>query len=149
MIVDSFTFDSENEKVLLNIFIEPLQIEEKTVYVVGLINPDETIPSQEQLREIALNAETVSPFEHSVTLDELSAYIQESVRSGTWATSFLISEHSLEIDAPASAYDEGLADATRGLHCSANPHVSGTKEADDWEEGWLEGQRGNFEDFNN
>lgn len=147
MIIDSFAVDGGHEKVYLNIFIEPLQTEEKTVYVVGLTNPGETIPSLEQLREIALNAETVSPFETSVTLDELSAYIQDSVHSGTWATPFLISEHSLEIDAPASAYDEGVADATRGLHCSANPHVGGTKEADDWHEGWLNGQRGNFHDI--
>jgi hypothetical protein len=147
MIIDTFVFGGDHERVRLNVFIEPLDVDEKTVYVVGLTNPGEGIPSQEKLREIALSAETVSPFEGSLTLNELCKYIQDAVHSGTWAAPLLIPEQLLEISAPLNPYEEGLADAARGLHYNANPHVGGTKEADDWDEGWLKGRSGNLDEL--
>lgn len=145
MIIDSFSFDGERETVWLNVFIEPLEIDEKTMYIVDIANAGEGIPSPQKLREIALTAETIAPSEEPLSLELLCAYIQDSVNSGTWATPFLISEQLLDIGAPMSAFEEGLSDAARGLHYNANPHVEGTKEADEWDEGWSVGRNGDFD----
>ncbi len=145
MIIDSFSFDSDNERAWFNVFIEPVDIDEKIFYVVGVVESGEGIPTKEKLHAIALQAETISPFEKPVTLNDLCIHIQDAIQAGTWETPFLISEPLLEISAPLSAYEEGVADAVRGLHYNANPHLEGTTEADDWDEGWVAGRKGNFE----
>ena len=148
MIIDSFSVTTDNENSWCNVFIEPVDIEGKTVYVVGLSNPGEGIPSAGALHQIALTAETISPFQNAVSLEVLCTLIQDAVRSGTWAAPFVISEDLIKIEAPASAFKEGQSDAIRGLHFNANPHLHGTQEADDWDEGWAVGRSGNFDGLN-
>lgn len=147
MIVDSFEYNNEHERTWCNVYIEPLESKEKTIYVVGIVNPGEQIPSQEDLRQIALTAEAITPFEEALSLDSLCSYIRDAIHSGTLVTPFLISEQLLEMNVPANCYEEGVADAARGLHYNANPHVEGTIEADDWDAGWLVGHDGKLEDL--
>lgn len=116
--------------------------------LVGVTSPGEGIPLKHKLQEMALVAETISPFTQAVTLEVLCDYIQTAeVNSGTWAVPFLISEELIQVNAPISAFEEGRADAARGRHYNANPHIAGTAEADEWDEGWMEGRDGNFDDL--
>lgn len=147
MIVHSFSYDNGQEHTWQNIFIEPVDIAGQTMYLVGVTSPGEGIPSKHKLQEMALLAETISPFRQAVTLEVLCDYIQTAVNSGTWAVPFLISEELIQVNAPTSAFEEGRADAARGMHYNANPHIAGTAEADEWDEGWMEGRDGNFDDL--
>lgn len=148
MIIDSFSVTTDGENNWCNVFIEPVDIEGKTAYVVGLSNLGEGIPSADALHKIALTAETISPFEHAISLEVLCTLIQDAVRSGTWSSPFVISEELIKIETPASAFEEGQSDAIRGLHYNANPHLDGTQEADDWDEGWVIGRSKNFDGLN-
>ncbi len=147
MIVHSFPFVHEDENIWYNVFIEPIDADEKVMYLIGLSKPGEGIPPKEKLKEIALTAETISPFEHVVSLPALCTFIQDAMHAGTWETPFLISEKLIEIKAPASAFEEGQSDAARGLHYNANPYAEQTMEFDEWDEGWIAGCGGNFEDL--
>jgi hypothetical protein len=40
-----------------------------------------------------------------------------------------------------------MFDAARGLHFNANPHPNGADEAATWDEGWLAGRDGTFDDL--
>ena len=86
MIVHSFHFEHEDENTWYNVFIEPLDTDDKMMYLVGLTKPGEGIPSEERLKEIALTAETISPFNHTISLPALCILIEDSMRSGTWKT---------------------------------------------------------------
>ncbi|PUA27443.1 MAG: hypothetical protein B0W54_12750 [Cellvibrio sp. 79] len=145
MIVHSFPFEHEDENSWYNVFIEPLDADGNVMYLIGLTKPGEGIPSNERLKEIALTAETISPFDHSISLPALCILIEDSMRSGTLKTPFLIPEKLIEIKTPSSAFEEGQYDAARGLHYNANPHVEGTPEFDEWDEGWVAGRGGNLE----
>lgn len=147
MIVHSFSYDDGHEHIWQNVFIEPVDMAGRTMYLVGVTSPGEGIPTKPKLQEMALIAEAISPFKQAVTLETLCDYIQTSVYSDTWAVPFLISEDLIQISAPTSAFEEGRADAARGMHYNANPHIVGTAEADDWDEGWVEGRDGNFDDL--
>lgn len=144
MIVDSFPFDNGYEHTWQNVFIEPVEMSGKTLYLVGLCDPGEGIPSRGKLNEMALMAETISPFDNAVTLEVLCSYVKDAAHMGTWAAPFLISENLIEINAPTSAFEEGRSDAARGLHYNANPYAEKTVEFDEWDEGWLAGSDGNF-----
>ena len=147
MIVDSFPFNHEDEHSWFNVFIEPVDIRGKTMYLVGRSHLGEGIPKREKLQEMALTAETITPFDETVSLEALCSYIRDSMSAGTWEVPFLISEEIIEMRAPSSAYEEGAFDAARGLHYNANPHAEGTEEADQWDEGWLAGRDGDFDDL--
>lgn len=144
MIIDSFHVDAGCEHTWCNVYIEPLHIDGKVMYLVGTTAPGEGIPPKEQLYRFAEMAETVSVFNNGLTLEALCILIKDAVQSGTWGTPFLISEKLIDIPAPCSPYEEGLADAVRGLHYNANPYKDGTEFADQWDEGWAEGRAGNF-----
>jgi len=147
LIVDCFSLDSGHERILCNVFIEPVDVQGTTLYVVGTCDPGEGIPKPQTLQELASMAETIRPFEKPVSLEGLCSYIRESVVAGTWATHFLISEALVEARAPQSAFEEGMFDAARGLHFNANPHPDGTDEAGQWDEGWLAGRDGRFDEL--
>lgn len=147
MIVDSFELNNDCENAWCNIYIEPSESGEKTIYVVGIVNAGEQLPSQEDLKKIALSAETITPFDEPLSLESLCSYIRDAIHSGTCVTPFLIPEQFLEMNVPANCYEEGVADAARGLHHNANPHIEGTVEADDWNAGWLVGRKGDLEDL--
>lgn len=142
MIVHSFSLEHHDEDVWYNIFIEPLDLDEKLLYLVGLSKSGEGIPTKEELRKIALNAETISPFEHTVSIQALCTLIEDSLHAATLEVPFLISEKLIEIKTPVSAFEEGQYDATRGLHYNANPYVKGTNEFNEWDEGWESGLEG-------
>lgn len=147
MIVHSFSYDDGHEHIWQNVFIEPVDMAGQTMYLVGVTAPGEGIPSKQKLRGMALVAETISPFTQAVSLEVLCDYIQTAVRVGTWTAPFLISEELIQISAPTSAFEEGRADAARGMHYNASPHIAGTVEADELDEGWVEGRNGNFDDL--
>lgn len=147
MIVNCFSIDNGHEHTWCNVFIEPVDIHGATLYVVGTCDPGEGIPKGQTLQELASTAETVTPFEKPISLEALCSYIRESVAAGTWATPFLISEALVEARAPQSAFEEGMFDAARGLHFNANPHPDGTDVAGQWDEGWLAGHDGRFDEL--
>lgn len=103
MIVDSIPFNHEDEHSWFNVFIEPVDIRGKTMYLVGRPHLGEGIPKREKLQEMAPTAETITPFDEAVSLDALCSYIRDSMDAGTWEMPFLISEEIIEIRVPLSA----------------------------------------------